>query len=137
MTPKGTVRRISTAVLVDQNVRWEGVGAKAKKILVPPSAEVLKGVHDIIAGITGFSEQRGDQITVETLPFENTLEAEPPVAARRAGQTESPEIRFQTASCNRRRGRSGSVDRRPYFRPVAKAPRGALRTWRRPRNRAG
>ena len=76
--PKGTVRRISTAVLVDQSIRWEGVGAKAKKILVPPSAEVLKGVHDIIAGITGFSEQRGDQISVETLPFENTLEAEPP-----------------------------------------------------------
>ena len=32
----------------------------------------MKVVHDIIAGITGFSEQRGDQITVETLPFENT-----------------------------------------------------------------
>ena len=33
----------------------------------------MKGVHDIVAGITGFTEQRGDQITVETLPFENTL----------------------------------------------------------------
>ncbi len=27
----------------------------------------------MIASITGFSEPRGDQITVETLPFENTL----------------------------------------------------------------
>jgi flagellar M-ring protein FliF len=78
VSPKGSVRRISTAVLVDQTVRWEGVGVKARKTLVPPSAEMLKGVHDIIAGITGFTEQRGDQITVETLPFENTLEAEPP-----------------------------------------------------------
>jgi flagellar M-ring protein FliF len=77
-SPKGTIRRISTAVLVDQTVRWDGVGAKARRTLLPPSADVLKGVHDIIAGITGFTEQRGDQITVETLPFETTLEVEPP-----------------------------------------------------------
>jgi flagellar M-ring protein FliF len=79
ISPKGTVRRVSTAVLVDQTVRWDGVGTKARRTLVPPSTEVLKGVHDIIAGITGFTEQRGDQITVETLPFETTLEAEPPL----------------------------------------------------------
>jgi flagellar M-ring protein FliF len=79
-TPKGTIRRVSTAVLVDQTVRWDGVGAKARRTLIPPSADVLKGVHDIIAGITGFNDQRGDQITVETLPFETTREAEPPMA---------------------------------------------------------
>ena len=47
--------------------------------MTPPSAETLKGVHDIVAGITGFVEQRGDQITIETLPFESTVEAEPPM----------------------------------------------------------
>jgi flagellar M-ring protein FliF len=78
-SPKGTIRRVSTAVLVDQTVRWDGIGVKARRTLVPPSADVLKGVHDIIAGITGFTEQRGDQITVETLPFETTLESEPPM----------------------------------------------------------
>jgi flagellar M-ring protein FliF len=80
ISPKGTIRRISTAVLVDQTVRWDGVGPKARRTFIPPSAEVLKGVHDIVAGITGFSDTRGDQITVETLPFENTIEAEPPPA---------------------------------------------------------
>ena len=79
ITPKGSVRRVSTAVLVDQTVRWDGVGNKARKTLIPPSADLLKGVHDIVAGITGFTEQRGDQITVETLPFETTLQAEPPM----------------------------------------------------------
>ncbi len=79
VSPKGTVRRVSTAVLIDQTIKWEGVGTKARKTVVPPSAEVLKGVRDIVAGITGFTEQRGDQITIETLPFETTLEAEPPV----------------------------------------------------------
>jgi flagellar M-ring protein FliF len=80
VTPKGTVRRVSTAVLLDQTMRWDGVGAKARRTLIPPSAEVLKGVRDIVAGIVGFTEQRGDQITIETLPFENTLQAEPPLA---------------------------------------------------------
>ncbi len=92
VSPKGAIRKISTAVLVDQSIRWEGTGAKARKILVPPSPEVLKGVHDIVAGITGFSGQRGDQIIVETLPFENTLEAEPPGAP--AAPLKQPPPRF-------------------------------------------
>jgi flagellar M-ring protein FliF len=45
---------------------------------VPPSPEVLKGVHDVVAGVTGFNQERGDQITIETLPFESTLQSEPP-----------------------------------------------------------
>jgi flagellar M-ring protein FliF len=80
LSPKGTLRRVSTAVLLDQTLHWDGLGLKAKRTLIPPSADVIKGVHDIIASITGFSEQRGDQITVETLPFESTLDAEPPAA---------------------------------------------------------
>ena len=78
--PKGSIRRISTAILVDQTVRWEGVGAKARKTLIAPSPDVLKAIRDVIAGITGYAEQRGDQITVETLPFEDTLTAEQPTA---------------------------------------------------------
>ena len=81
VSPRGNIRRVSTAVLLDQVVRWDGTGPRAKKTVIPPSAETMKVVHDIIAGITGFSEQRGDQITVETLPFENTIDAEPPPAA--------------------------------------------------------
>ncbi len=86
VSPKGSIRRVSTAVLVDQTVRWEGTGAKAHRVLVPASAEVLKGIHDVVAGIIGFSDQRGDQITVESLPFETTLSAEPPGAAAPAGK---------------------------------------------------
>jgi flagellar M-ring protein FliF len=79
VVPKGEIRRISVAVLLDQTVRWDGTGPKAKKTLIPPSPEVIKGVHDLVAGVTAFDAQRGDQITVETLPFESTNEAEPPV----------------------------------------------------------
>jgi flagellar M-ring protein FliF len=81
VNPKGTIRKISTIVLLDHAIRWEGVGAKAKKTVVPPSAEVIKAVHDVVAGIVAFNEPRGDQITVESLPFESTLDAEPPMSS--------------------------------------------------------
>ncbi|HVV47677.1 MAG TPA: flagellar M-ring protein FliF C-terminal domain-containing protein, partial [Bryobacteraceae bacterium] len=90
VTPRGSIRRVSTAVLVDQTVHWNGVGPRARKTLVPPSPDVLKGVHDIVAGITGFDAQRGDQITVETLPFEATLEAEPPTGPAPAKPRPAP-----------------------------------------------
>jgi flagellar M-ring protein FliF len=76
--PQGTVKRMSLAVLLDQNVRWEGKGAKIKKIIEPPSPEKIKTIRGLVAAATGFSETRGDQLTVETLPFESTLGAEPP-----------------------------------------------------------
>jgi flagellar M-ring protein FliF len=76
--PQGAVKRMSLAVLLDQNVRWEGKGAKIKKIIEPPSPEKIKTIRGLVAAATGFSETRGDQLTVETLPFESTLGAEPP-----------------------------------------------------------
>ncbi len=76
--PQGTVKRMSLAVLLDQNVRWEGKGPKAKRIIDPPSAEKIKTIRGLVAAATGFSETRGDLLTVETLPFESTLIAEPP-----------------------------------------------------------
>jgi len=76
--PQGALRRMSLAVLLDQNVHWEGKGPKAKRILEPPSPEKVKTIRDLVAAATGFTETRGDQLTVETLPFESTLGVEPP-----------------------------------------------------------
>jgi flagellar M-ring protein FliF len=58
-----------------------GVGAKARRVLTPPSPEKLKIVRDLVAAATGFSQERGDQLIVETLPFDSTLRIEPPPAA--------------------------------------------------------
>ena len=74
--PQGAIRRLSLAVLVDQAVRWEGAGAKRKRVLVPPTPETLKAIHDLVAGITGFTPDRGDQLIVEAMPFESTLHPE-------------------------------------------------------------
>ncbi len=71
--PQGGVRRMTVSTVLDQNVRWEGTGAKAKRILEPPPEETMKKVKDLIAGAIGFNQERGDQIVVESLPFESTL----------------------------------------------------------------
>jgi flagellar M-ring protein FliF len=67
-------------VLIDQTVRWDGTGPKAKRIVEPPSPEKLKIIKEMIAGVIGFQADRGDQLIVESLPFESTLNQEPPVA---------------------------------------------------------
>ncbi|MDQ2841040.1 MAG: flagellar M-ring protein FliF [Acidobacteriota bacterium] len=75
--PDGGVKRLSVSVLVAQQVRWEGKGNAKKPVPVPAAPETLKAVHDLVAAVTGFTQERGDQITVESLPFEATLEEAP------------------------------------------------------------
>jgi flagellar M-ring protein FliF len=76
--PAGTVRKMSLAILVDQDLTWEPDKAGFKRVLSPPSPEKLKTIHDLVAGITGLNTERGDQLIVETLPFESTLSIDPP-----------------------------------------------------------
>jgi flagellar M-ring protein FliF len=83
--PQGVVRRMSLAVLLDQTVQWEGDGAAKKKVLVPPAPETIKTIRDLVAGVTGFDEQRGDQLIVESLPFESSLDALPPQSLKPIG----------------------------------------------------
>jgi flagellar M-ring protein FliF len=77
--PQGAIKRLSVSVLIDQEGHWEGTGAKAKHVLDPPSPERLKVIHDLAAAATGLSTERGDQLIVESLPFESTLNLDPPV----------------------------------------------------------
>jgi len=76
--PQGVVRRMSLAVLVDQSVRWEGAGTSLHRVLDPPTPDTLKTIKDLVAAVTGLDEKRGDQLIVETLPFESSLNAVPP-----------------------------------------------------------
>jgi len=78
--PQGSIKRLSVSVLIDHEVHWEGAGAKAKRVLVPPSPERMKVIHDLVAATAGFNMERGDQLIVEALPFESTLNLDPPPA---------------------------------------------------------
>jgi flagellar M-ring protein FliF len=75
-TPRGIVRKISAALLIDQDVEWQGKGNQRKRVLIPPSPEKLKAIHDLVAGVLGISTDRGDQLVIETLPFEQTRNGE-------------------------------------------------------------
>ena len=81
--PAGAIRKMSLAVLVDQDVTWEKDKNGFQRVLVPPPPEKLKVIRDLVAGITGFTPERGDQLVIETLPFETTLLLEPPQPSRR------------------------------------------------------
>jgi len=78
--PAGIVRKMSLAVLVDQELKWEKDKSGFQRVLIPPPPEKLKIIHDLVAGVTGFTAERGDQLVIETLPFETTLLLEPPQA---------------------------------------------------------
>jgi flagellar M-ring protein FliF len=72
--PQGSVKRVSISVLLDQAVRFEN----GKKVIEPPSPEKLKIVKDLVAGIGGIQPDRGDQVIVESFPFDATLTSGPP-----------------------------------------------------------
>jgi flagellar M-ring protein FliF len=76
--PLGELKRVSVSLLIDQDVRWEGKPPNLKQVLTPPSPEKLKTIRDLVAGAISFKAERGDQLIVETLPFEATLRSEPP-----------------------------------------------------------
>lgn len=76
--PQGTIKRLSVAVLVDHSVRWEGEGKQLHKVDTPPSPEKLKTIQNVVATLVGLNTTRGDQLTVETLPFDATQNPEPP-----------------------------------------------------------
>jgi len=79
--PQGSIKRLSVSVLIDHEAHWEGTGANAKRVLVPPSPERMKVIHDLVAATAGFNMDRGDQLFVEALPFESTLNLDPPLTA--------------------------------------------------------
>ena len=78
--PAGVVKKISLAVLVDQAVTWEKDAKGMRRVLVPPTPETLKIIHDLVAGVTALNLERGDLLVIETLPFESTLLLEAPNA---------------------------------------------------------
>jgi len=91
--PQGSVKRLSISILLDQNAHWEGKGADAHRVLVPPTPEMLKSIKELVTAAAGFQADRGDQIVVETQPFESTLNLEPPAPAVPPGKP-TPEQRL-------------------------------------------
>ena len=93
--PQGTVKRLSIAVLVDQGSKWEGQGNQLHRVVTPPDPEKLKAIQALVSTLVGLDTQRGDQLTVEALPFDNTFaepaSARPPDASKKPDEVLSLE----------------------------------------------
>ncbi|MFH0810031.1 MAG: flagellar basal-body MS-ring/collar protein FliF [Pseudomonadota bacterium] len=66
VSPVGSIRRLSVAVIID-GVYQEGQGGA--KSFVPRSKKDLVGFEGIIKRTVGFDDERGDQVEVTSIPF--------------------------------------------------------------------
>jgi flagellar M-ring protein FliF len=73
-TPQGNVKKISAAVLVDYAFESEGEGEEQKRTLKPRAADRMEAIRELVAAAIGLDTERGDQLIVQTLPFETTLQ---------------------------------------------------------------
>ena len=78
--PQGAIRRLSIAVLLDQGAKWEGQGKQMHRVVTPPDTEKIKAIQTLVSTLVGLNPERGDQLTVEALPFDSTLNMELPPA---------------------------------------------------------
>src|SRR5580658_8811052 len=78
--PQGAVKRLSIAVLLDQGAKWEGQSKQMHRVATPPDPEKIKAIQTLVSTLVGLNPERGDQLTVEALPFDSTLNMELPVA---------------------------------------------------------
>lgn len=64
----GSIKRISVAVLVNQ---IEESDASAQVMQTPRTAEEVEALRELVAGAIGFNEERGDTITIHSMPFKS------------------------------------------------------------------
>jgi flagellar M-ring protein FliF len=74
--PAGALSRVSVAVLVDG--KYEAVPAKKKapptSKYVPRTPEELQKIEGLVKSAVGFKPERGDQVTVANIPFQQETE---------------------------------------------------------------
>ena len=77
ISPSGQVARLSVSVLVDDDRTTEPAKDGQPGTPAARSAEQMKKIRDVAASAVGFDEDRGDQLTVENISFDDNLAAVP------------------------------------------------------------
>ncbi len=68
--PKGTIQRISVAVILDHNtVYQENSDGEMVATSEPRAQEEMDDYRDLVLAAVGFSEERGDVVTIENVAF--------------------------------------------------------------------
>ncbi len=66
----GSIKKVSVAVIVDGSYESKpGPDGKPKQTYVPRPAPEMKSIEELVKKAVGYSENRGDQITVSNIPF--------------------------------------------------------------------
>lgn len=76
--PVGTLSKVSVAILVDGKYEAaapgkDGTAGKAK--YVPRSPDELQKIEALVKGAVGFNQERGDQISIQNIPFQDAGDA--------------------------------------------------------------
>ncbi len=80
VTTSGVVKRLTVAVVVDGVVRTEG----GRTRVVPREAAELEHFRTLVRGAIGANDTRGDVVTVDSIPFQDTIDAPLAVVPTRA-----------------------------------------------------
>jgi len=77
ITPSGQIERLSVAVLVDDDrtIEADANGAPGKP--KPRAAQDLERIQKLVSAAVGFDADRGDQLTVENISFDDTVTVAP------------------------------------------------------------
>lgn len=76
--PQGDIARLSVAVLIDNaQVAKAGANGTSARTSQPRTAEEMQKIQGIVAAAVGLDPARGDQLTVENIPFDESLGEEP------------------------------------------------------------
>lgn len=75
--PVGALSKVSVAILVDGKYEAPAAakaGATAKVKYMPRSADELQKIESLVKSAVGYNAERGDQVTVANIPFQETGE---------------------------------------------------------------
>jgi flagellar M-ring protein FliF len=76
--PRGQIARLSVAVVLDDDhVVEKDKDGRTTHTAKPRSAADIQKIHDLVAAAVGLDSERGDQLTVENIAFEETPSDEP------------------------------------------------------------
>jgi len=68
--PKGNVRRLSVAVILDHKTTWsKNNEGKVISSIQPRTQQELNAYRDLVLAAVGFNQERGDVVTLENVPF--------------------------------------------------------------------
>ncbi len=80
--PKGTIQRLSVAVILDHKTIFKKTeDGEVISTVEPRSQEDIEAYRDLVHAAVGYNEQRGDVVTIENVAFYSDLKPEEPQAA--------------------------------------------------------